>query len=153
MFPLVVTRDDRTRYIDALEVADQGDLSPLVQLFTQLQKRALTAAIGRAADVKPVTSVEDAIAVTRDLLVDVGRLAPREYLGAKDSAVKLAQLTANRISGIATALNDDVARHNKEYAFGVGTSGQSRNSRSNRSRRGCTMSQILMTTTTRSIFS
>ena len=40
MFPLVVTRDDRTRYIDALELADQGDLSPLVQLFAQLQKRS-----------------------------------------------------------------------------------------------------------------
>ena len=59
LFPLVVTRDDRTLYIERLEVADAGDLSPLVDLFAQLQKRALTKAIARAAGssprAKPVT--------------------------------------------------------------------------------------------------
>src|SRR5262249_30807162 len=32
-FPVVVTREDRTRYIDALEVADGGDLRSLVAFF------------------------------------------------------------------------------------------------------------------------
>ena len=123
MFPLVVTRDDRTRYIDALEVADQGDLSPLVRLFAQLQKRALTGAIGRAADVKPVTSVEEAIAVTRDLLVDVGRIHPREYLNAKDSAGRLVPLTNKRLDGIANTLTNDVSQVNKDYMFGVASFG------------------------------
>ena len=40
-FPVVVTRDDRPRYIDALEVADEGDLRSLISFFVDLQKRAL----------------------------------------------------------------------------------------------------------------
>ena len=38
LFPLVVTRDDRTTYIDALEAADNGDLKRLVDLIVRLQK-------------------------------------------------------------------------------------------------------------------
>ncbi|MBV9038095.1 MAG: Fic family protein, partial [Acidobacteriaceae bacterium] len=50
-FPVVVTRDDRTRYIDALEIADQGDLHPLVEFFVDVQKRSLFQATQAAADV------------------------------------------------------------------------------------------------------
>lgn len=38
LFPLVVTRDDKGKYIDALESADNGDLKPLVDLFASLQR-------------------------------------------------------------------------------------------------------------------
>ena len=38
LFPLVVTRDDRTNYLDALEAADDGDLEPLVALIVRLQR-------------------------------------------------------------------------------------------------------------------
>lgn len=38
LFPLVVTRDDKDKYIDALELADRGDLKPLVNLFAALQR-------------------------------------------------------------------------------------------------------------------
>jgi Fic family protein len=38
LFPLVVTRDDKTKYLDALEAADGGDLKPLVDLFVSLQR-------------------------------------------------------------------------------------------------------------------
>ncbi len=44
-FPLVVTRDDRTAYIGALESADAGDLSPLVVLFAGMQKRRILQAL------------------------------------------------------------------------------------------------------------
>lgn len=37
LFPLVVTRDDRSRYLDALEAADRGDLKPLIALIVKLQ--------------------------------------------------------------------------------------------------------------------
>lgn len=37
LFPLVVTRDDKTKYLDALEAADNGNLKPLVDLFAKLQ--------------------------------------------------------------------------------------------------------------------
>lgn len=38
LFPLVVTRDDKDKYLDALEEADGGDLKPLVDLFVKLQR-------------------------------------------------------------------------------------------------------------------
>ncbi|MCB1131863.1 MAG: Fic family protein [Verrucomicrobiae bacterium] len=38
LFPLVVTRDDKDKYIDALEAADKGDLKPLVDFFAALQR-------------------------------------------------------------------------------------------------------------------
>ncbi len=38
LFPLVVHRDDRVKYINALEAADDGNLMPLVELFVSLQK-------------------------------------------------------------------------------------------------------------------
>lgn len=37
LFPLVVTRDDKNKYLDALEAADNGDLKPLIALFASLQ--------------------------------------------------------------------------------------------------------------------
>ena len=44
-FPLVVTDAGRADYIDALEVADGGDLGPLVRLFSRIQRRAFEGAI------------------------------------------------------------------------------------------------------------
>ncbi|MDE0528865.1 MAG: Fic family protein [Truepera sp.] len=38
LFPLVVTRDDKATYINALEAADEGDLRPLVDLIARLQR-------------------------------------------------------------------------------------------------------------------
>lgn len=38
LFPLVVTRDDKTKYLTALEAADDGNLSALVELFSALQR-------------------------------------------------------------------------------------------------------------------
>ena len=40
-FPIVVSRDDRTAYIDALENADAGDLTDLIALFVDLEKSAI----------------------------------------------------------------------------------------------------------------
>jgi hypothetical protein len=38
LFPLVITRDDKTRYLDGLEAADKGNLLPLVDFFAALQR-------------------------------------------------------------------------------------------------------------------
>ena len=37
LFPLVITRDDKTKYIDTLEKADAGDLKPLIKLIVKSQ--------------------------------------------------------------------------------------------------------------------
>lgn len=38
LFPLVIRRDDRGKYLKALEAADHGDLEPFVELITRLQR-------------------------------------------------------------------------------------------------------------------
>lgn len=50
-FPLVLTRDDRGIYIDSLEKADQGDLSPLIELFSKAQKQAFIRSLGLSEQV------------------------------------------------------------------------------------------------------
>ena len=44
--PVVIKRDDRDRYIDALESADGDDLRPFVDLLVQLQKQTILEALG-----------------------------------------------------------------------------------------------------------
>ena len=45
LFPIVVDRDDRSAYIDALEQADAGNLHPLVTMWSRLQKDAIESAL------------------------------------------------------------------------------------------------------------
>jgi Fic family protein len=52
-FPLVIRSEShRDRYIDGLESADHGNLSPLVSLFGQIEKQAFVQALGLAGTVK-----------------------------------------------------------------------------------------------------
>ncbi len=51
-FPLVVTRDDRARYISALEQADDDDLIPLIHLVAELQRKWFVRAVSIAEDVR-----------------------------------------------------------------------------------------------------
>ncbi|MGA3041149.1 MAG: Fic family protein, partial [Bryobacteraceae bacterium] len=53
-FPIVVRRDDRSRYIEALERADAADLRPLIALFVEAQRNALIQASEVAYDVRPI---------------------------------------------------------------------------------------------------
>ncbi|MBI4673987.1 MAG: Fic family protein [Chloroflexi bacterium] len=50
-FPLVVHRDIRSEYIDALEAADRGDLSSLVNSFVRVQKKSFLHALSISEDV------------------------------------------------------------------------------------------------------
>ena len=43
--PIVVTRDDRSDYIDALEDADDGDLNQLVEFTAKLHRRSVLQAV------------------------------------------------------------------------------------------------------------
>ena len=53
-FPVIISRDDRAEYIDALELADAGNLAHLIDLFVNLEKdiilRALSPSDGDLVD-------------------------------------------------------------------------------------------------------
>jgi hypothetical protein len=50
LLPLVVDRDLRTEYIDALEIADGGQLAPLAKIFARLESSAILQALSVDAD-------------------------------------------------------------------------------------------------------
>lgn len=60
-FPLVITRDDKVAYLSALRSADQGDLSPLVGLFSRLQRLAVRQALSLSEEVIRETSAARSI--------------------------------------------------------------------------------------------
>lgn len=64
LFPVVITRDDRPRYIEALERADLGDLGPLTRCFADIEKKTILEAISIGPDSKPSTAVLDGVAET-----------------------------------------------------------------------------------------
>ena len=67
LFPLVVTRADRTVYLDALEAADGGSLKPLVDLTARLQRVQFVKA---AAMSETVLSESATVRATLDGLID-----------------------------------------------------------------------------------
>ncbi len=50
-FPLVITRDDREEYLDALETADRNNLHPLVDLFARAQRREFVSTLALSEQV------------------------------------------------------------------------------------------------------
>jgi Fic family protein len=67
LLPLVVHRDLRTEYIDALAVADRGDLSQLVHLFATLEKRSILQALSVDAD----AAVQQDMSITRAVIQSI----------------------------------------------------------------------------------
>ncbi|MFN3644468.1 MAG: Fic family protein [Gemmobacter sp.] len=57
LFPLVVTRDDKPTYLDALEAPDSGNLKPLIDLIAKLQ----------IAQFRKATAISEAVLVEEDV--------------------------------------------------------------------------------------
>jgi len=117
-FPVVVTRDDRSRYIDALEVADKSDLRSLVAFLADVQKRALFQATQAAADVQQVHTVDEAIAAAKLVLTGPGRsLDPTVWLVAKKNATRLMDVTGKRLEEIVASLKKEIGKSRPDIEF------------------------------------
>jgi Fic family protein len=79
LFPLVVTRDDKTHYLDALEAADNGNLVPLVTLIAKLQ----------ITQFRKATAISEALLIEEDVQAALGGLIKA---ADKVAADKLASL-------------------------------------------------------------
>ncbi|MSR48253.1 MAG: Fic family protein [Planctomycetes bacterium] len=97
-FPMVVTRDDRAPYIDALRVADRGDLRPLIDLFVTIQRRALLRALSDGADVMSGDATLESIVGAA-----VERLVSRDV----DRRDRMALVTV-RLAGVAQTVLESV---------------------------------------------
>ena len=76
-FPLLITRDTRAEYIDALGKADNGNLQPLIALFSRIQKGSLVKALSLSEDV-----------IRRNRAVENVIDAAIERLGQRDEEVQ-----------------------------------------------------------------
>ena len=119
MFPLVVRRDDRATYIEALELADQGDLKPLVSLFTQIERRALLGAIELTSETRPSKTVDDAITAARVLLIAKGQIPPKEWNQAKSTAGRLFNFAIQKFNSVTQKLQSEIASVRPGFGFGT----------------------------------
>lgn len=123
-FPLLINRDDRQKYIESLESADSGDLQPLVHLFCVVQKRLLTKAIGLAFDVRPAKDVSEAIEATRDLLLQLGRIAPKDqWVKAENQTHRLIMAAFDKLNKVCHQLNQEIGLVDKSFSFPVSSLG------------------------------
>jgi fido (protein-threonine AMPylation protein) len=119
-FPVVVTRDDRARYIDALEVADECDLRSLISFFADVQKRALFQATQAAADTKQPNTIEEAIAGVKKVLTGPGRnLDPSVWLKAKNTADRLMEAAGKYLAEIASTLTNEIGKARTDFGFSL----------------------------------
>ena len=118
-FPLVVKRDDWSRYVETLEKADQSDLRPLVAMFVEGQRNALILASEAAYDIRPISSTDEAIAAVRDRLMQRGKLSSKakEWHKAKDTADQLIALAKQRLGVIAGQLREEIPSHGWQFSF------------------------------------
>jgi Fic family protein len=109
-FPLVVTRDDRPRYIDALEAADAGDLAPLVRLFAAIEKRAFVKALSIAEQVqREAERVDQMIDAIGDMFGRRDQDIRAEFEEAKSTAERAWELATSRFEQVASELEKRMA--------------------------------------------
>lgn len=106
-FPVVVTRESRPSYIDALEVADENDLRSLIAFFVEIEKGSLFEAVRVTTDTIDAKSVDEAIESAKKTLQSMGRKKdPAIWSKAKQMADRLMTFAANRFQNIANSLRD-----------------------------------------------
>jgi Fic family protein len=117
-FPVVVTRDDRPRYLDALEVADAGELRSLVSFSGYIQKRALFEVMDAATATTEVQSVDEAIAAAKRAVTSLGtRSDPVVWLTAKRTAGLLMDLAEDRLDKVAANLRTEIGASTTAFWF------------------------------------
>ena len=95
--PVVVTRDFRNEYIDALERADAGDLSPFARLLVKLERQTLLGALSVQRGIAPgVNTIDEVIGFIAD--------GVQKKKKAEDEALRSVQRTAVTLRQVAVDL-------------------------------------------------
>lgn len=118
-FPILVTRDDRPRYLDALEVADENNLLSFVSFLGHVQKRSLFEAMQAIVDTARVQTVNDAIAAAKRILEFNADSDPEIWSKAKSIGDRLMYLTERRMEEVATTLRKEIGQSRPEFRFSV----------------------------------
>jgi Fic family protein len=126
-FPLIVKREDWSRYVSALEQADHGHLRSLISLFVEAQRVALLQASEAAHNASPPASPHEEILAARDRLIQRGKLPPPGWPTANTTASRLAGLAARRFEEIADELKNEIGKVGQGFAFSAAGPGRGSN--------------------------
>jgi len=127
-FPLIIYRNSRYAYMDALERADRKDLSYLVSLFAKMQKKSLTSDPGLTEDVldrhKKIKKIIASAAkkITKKLSVDKSKFA--NVFGYAD---RLKEIAFNELNETAELITGQLSAICLNYFAGVRGSDLSNN--------------------------
>jgi len=123
-FPLVITRDSRAAYIDALEAADGGDLEPLVDLFAHIEKHSFLKALTIAEDVRwDQQSLDGVLAAARDKLEQRHQQQIEEQRRVFEIASELEAASLDRLKAVAHQVSDMLKNaHPDSYAVATRSS-------------------------------
>lgn len=105
LFPLVVKDSDRTGYIEALELADQDDLGPLVVLFARLQRDAILKALGIEQQVKQASHAEQIISSAIKVLEERATAEVEKLNQVYQTAARLHSVAYERMNELAQQIN------------------------------------------------
>lgn len=116
-FPLVIHRDIREEYIGALEKADLGDLSDLVNLFSKVQKKAFLKALSLSENVLQAPSpLQQVISAATE------RLRARKWSSLRKMQTKTFELSKRledfaeeRLESIANKINKELQELDQHY--------------------------------------
>lgn len=108
LFPLVVRESDRTEYIDALETADAGDLSPLVSFFARRQRDAILKAIGLEQQVQQSKYADQIISSALELLKSKFTKEKQKLSVVFEHADKLYSVVDSKFKELATSLDSQL---------------------------------------------
>jgi len=116
-FPLTITRDNRARYISALERADRNDMNDLVNFFALIQRKAFVGALSIAGEVRLSKEPEQVVEAAKVIFEKRREKLRREWEKAKDVARELQEVAARRFKQVALKLKNDIGPYAPEYEF------------------------------------
>ena len=113
--PIVISRDDRERYIETLELADGGDLNPFIDLIVQLEKRTILQALGEPEPVGQPDLVDQVV----DHIVEHIRRRDRERIDQLRSVNNIAHCLSSAAEEYLSSRGEDIGLRLNEVGMSV----------------------------------
>lgn len=115
-FPLVVTRDDKVPYLNAIRQADAGDLGPLVAQFGELQRRAIRQALSLSEEVQQeVSAYTSVLSSAKEKIAKRRKKHLEHYQRAAHMSDALLILTRDRMTDLAQEVTAVVREEKPDY--------------------------------------
>ena len=112
-FPIVISRDDRDAYLNSLEKADAGDLTPLIRLFVRLEINTILHVLDEGEAGPPLTPDIDLVDQILDSIVERSnrrrRLEIEKMRSVNNVAAGLRSLVSRYLSEKSQHIKDRLA--------------------------------------------